>query len=644
MSILKFKQSDLVNLEYSLEREFLSTNRAGGYMNTTITCCNTRKYHGLMVCPLSDGSSERYVLLSSVDETVVQHEQSFNLALHKFPGSYEPKGHKYITAFDYTPTPSITYRVGGVEIRKELLWLHSADRLMIRYTLLEATSPTRLRLRPFLAYRSIDTLSRANMFASGHSTPVAGGASVTPYSDMPTLYMQLDSDGEFLPAPDWYYNFEYAKEAERGYESHEDLLTPGIFEMPIAKGQSIILSCSLSEVDPSGIAADYEAEISRRSVKTEFKPCLRHSARQFFVRRGDRAEVIAGYPWYGMRGRDALMALPGLALTQGRADEMTAVLDRMIAERKDGIFANYPGDYSTSDTSLYFFYDMMALERHIGREAIWERYGDVMKEILEAYASDPSGRGVVMHDNGLIWADGGGRPLTWMDGRVDGKAVTERRGYQVEVNALWHTAVCYTLELARQFCDRDTIEKWDGLPERIRESFAATFWLDDGYLADYVNEEEVSRLVRPNQVLACSTAYPLLDEVQTISLLATIDRYLLTPRGLRTLAPDSVDYTGFYEGDEMARSLSTHEGSIRPWLLVPYLAIKLKLYGADYLDEAKGIIDSFREDFTEYGIGTVAELYEGNPPYRPKGAISFAVNVAAVLCMIEAVETAEAEL
>ena len=150
--------------------------------------------------------------------------------------------------------------------------------------------------------------------------------------------------------------------------------------------------------------------------------------------------------------------------------------------------------------------------------------------------------------------------------------------------------------------------------------------------------------MRPNQVLACSTTYPLLDEVQTISLLATIDRYLLTPRGLRTLAPDSVDYTGFYEGDEMARSLSTHEGSIRPWLLVPYLAIKLKLYGADYLDEAKGIIDSFREDFTEYGIGTVAELYEGNPPYRPKGAISFAVNVAAVLCMIEAVETAEAEL
>ncbi len=642
MAILKFQQSDLVNLEFSLEREFLSTNRAGGYMNTTITCCNTRKYHGLMVCPISDGSSDRYVLLSSMDETVIQHQQSFNLALHKFPGSYEPKGHKYITAFDYTPTPSITYRVGGVVLRKELLWLHTSDRLMIKYTLLEATSPTRLRLRPFLAFRSIDSLSRANMFASGHSTPVEGGVSVTPYSDMPTLYMQIDSPNEFLPAPDWYYNFKYAKEAERGYESQEDLLTPGIFEMDIAKGQSIIVSCSLSKVDTSGLTREYDEEIGRRSVKTEFKPCLQHSARQFFVRRGGKTELIAGYPWYGMRGRDALMALPGLALTQGRTEDMTAVLDRMIDERKGGLFANYPGDYSSSDTSLHFFYCMSCLEHHIGRENIWNRYGTVMKEVLDAYMCDSLGRGVIVHDNGLVWADGGGRPLTWMDAVVNGEAVTERRGYQVEVNALWYKAVCYTLELARQFGDSATIDKWGHMPERIRKSFIETFWLEEGYLADYVNEEETSRLIRPNQVTACSSSYNLLDDSQTISVLETIDRYLLTPRGLRTLSPDSVDYTGFYEGDEEARNLSSHEGSIRPWLLVPYLSAKLRIYGAGYLPKAKEMLESFREDFTEYGIGTVAELYEGNPPYTPKGAISFAVNVAAVLSMIHFVERMEA--
>ena len=245
MSVLTFDKKELGNLEYSLQREMLATDRRGGYMSTTIVCCNTRKYHGLMVAPIDD-SDRAYVLLSSVDETVVHDGQSFNLALHRFPGTYEPRGHKYITDFEYTPTPTITYRVGSIVLRKELLWIHNRTQLMIRYTLLEAPSDVRLRLRPFFAFRDKHALTHANMEADGRSRPIPGGVKCRLYSDFPWLYLQTDCrDAEFVPAPDWYYNFEYAREIERGYEGDEDLLTTGYFELSLGRRQSVIFSASV---------------------------------------------------------------------------------------------------------------------------------------------------------------------------------------------------------------------------------------------------------------------------------------------------------------------------------------------------------------------------------------------------------------
>ena len=250
MSALTFDKSELGNLEYSLQREMLATDRKGGYMSTTIVCCNTRKYHGLMVAPI-DETDEAYVLLSSLDETIIQHDQSFNLALHRFKGVYEPRGHKYITDFKYTPTPTITYRVGGVVLRKELLWIHKRTQLMIRYTLVDAHSDTTLRLRPFFAFRNKHSLSKANMEANGRSYPVAGGVKCKLYEGYPWLYLQTDkADAEFVAAPDWYYGFEYPEEIKRGYDGYEDLLTTGYFEMPIKKG--VAKRCRLSYRSQAG--------------------------------------------------------------------------------------------------------------------------------------------------------------------------------------------------------------------------------------------------------------------------------------------------------------------------------------------------------------------------------------------------------
>lgn len=642
MAILEFDKKELGNLEYSLSRELISTDRAGGYMSTTIVCCNTRKYHGLMICPVDELGGDNYVLLSSVDETVVQHDRSFNLAIHKFPGNYEPKGHKYIVNFAYTPTPTITYRVGGVVLTKELLWLHSRRQLLIRYTLLEAQSPTKLRLRPFLAFRQVHELSKANLLADGRSHRVEGGVRNRLYEGFPWLYLQLDTPAEFIESPDWYYNFEYIEEARRGYPYLEDLLTTGYFETDIQKGQSVILSCSTEEADPQKLAALFGTEIAKRSEKTEFLPCLRHSARQFLVRRGARTEVVAGYPWFGRWGRDTFISLPGITLTRGDAESCEAVIDTLTGEMQDGLFPNMGSAYNSVDAPMWFFWTLQQLEKHIGAKKVWKKYGRYMKDVLNAYRKG-IGQGIRMRENGLVWASQEGISFTWMDAVVDGVPVTGRDGYQVEVNALWYNAVCYTLQLARRLGDKTFVKEWEELPEKIGKSFVDTFWLEEqGYLADYVDLTHVNRFIRPNQIIACSVDHSPLTDAQKRSVIRTVTRYLLTPKGLRTLSPANPLYEGHYEGDQPTRDRAYHQGTVWPWLLEHYVKARFDLMGADYLPEAKEALANFEEDITRAGIGTLSEVYDGDPPYRPGGAISQAWSVGAVLRINEMIEEAEA--
>lgn len=633
MSALTFDKSELGNLEYSLQREMLATDRRGGYMSTTIVCCNTRKYHGLMVAPI-DESDRTYVLLSSLDETVVQHDQSFNLALHRFPGTYEPRGHKYITDFEYTPTPTITYRVGGVILKKELLWIHKRTQLMIRYTLVDAHSQTKLRLRPFFAYRDKHSLSKANMMANGRSYPIICGVKNRLYEGFPWLHLQTNRpDAEFVAAPDWYYDFEYSQEALRHYESHEDLLTTGYFEVDIKKGESVIFSASVDEMSsPKEIEELFEQQIARRTHKEDFISCLHHSARQFVIRRpGNRTEMIAGYPWFGVIGRQTLQALPGVVLEQGYKEDCFDILDTMIRDMKDGDFADTASAAYAADAPLWFFRTMQELEREVGAKEIWSRYGDVMKSILESYKRGVGGV-VSLHENGLIWADGGDHPMTWMNSVVDGKPVTPRRGYAVEIQALWYNAVCYTLELARKNSDKAFVAQWAELPEKTKSSFVSKFWLgDEGYLADYVNEMEVNKFIRCNMIIACGLNYKMLDESQIVSVIMTTRQHLLTARGLRTLSPRNPLYKGTLEGDQAQRDIAGKNGTVWIWPLAFYVKSCFDIMGEKFVDEAREIIRGFEEDIQTYCIGSVNEVYDADPPYRAKGSMSQAWSVGAVL-------------
>ena len=639
MSALTFDKSELGNLEYSLQREMLATDRIGGYMSTTIVCCNTRRYHGLIVAPIDD-SDRTYLLLSALDETIIQHDQTFNLALHRFKGAYEPRGHKYITDFEYTPTPTITYRVGGVILKKEMLWIHKRTQLMIRYTLVDAHSETRLRLRPFLAFRDKHALTHANLEADGHSYPAVNGVKCRLYGSFPWLYLQTSKpDTEFVPAPDWYYNFEYLQDIARGYEGHEDLMTTGYFETELKKGESIIFSASLDEMGSTKTIEEmFNASIARRTHKIDFESCLEHSARQFLIRRpGNRTEVISGYPWHGVSGRQTFIALPGITLWQNHKEDCLDALDTQVRAMHDGMFA---GDFSAAagaDTPLWFFWTLQQLETQIGAAEVWKRYGDAMKQILETYKKGIAGR-VILNDNGLIWASSDEVPLSWMNAMIDGRAVTPRNGYQVEVNALWYNAVCYTLRLAGENGDKKFVKAWEKLPAKTAATFNELFRLADGYLADYVGAEGANQFIRPNMIIACGLPYKMIDEQTQLDVIRTVRQHLLTPKGLRTLSPRNPLYKGSQEGSPAERDFAGKNGSVWPWVLAFYVRACFDIDKEAYLPAASEIFENFNEDIQTYGIGSIGELYDADPPFAPRGAISQAWSVAALLDILHQIE------
>lgn len=649
MGYLKFDKNKLVNLEYSLQREFLATNRSGGYCSTTIVCCNTRKYHGLLVVPIETFQGENHVLLSSLDETIVQHGQVFNLGIHKYPGIYEPRGHKYITDLSYDPLFTLKYRVGGVILKKEILMVHNQSQVLIRYTLEDAHSETLLRLKPFLAYRNIHALSKANMYANTKYTEVENGIASNLYAGFPSLYMQLNKGNEFISSPDWYYNIEFSKEQERGYDYQEDLFVPGYFEIPIKKGESIIFSASTEEINPSSLKRKFKQEEEKRDARDNFEQCLKYSAAQFIVHKGKDSEVIAGYPWFGSWGRDTFIALPGLTLAANKdIKSCKEVIKTTENQLHEGLFPNIgkgeQAAYNSIDAPLWYFWTLQQFEKANKDTDIWKTHGPKMKNILSHFR-EGTNPGISVKSNGLIWGEIPGKALTWMDAIVDGTPVTPRTGFAVEINALWYNAVCYALELATKAKDNKFINKWQEWPERIKNAFISTFWNSDSqYLADHVNQEGTNMQVRPNQIFACSLPFSPLDDNMKKEVLSVITKELLTRKGLRTLSPNDEQYKGHYEGDQATRDRAYHQGTVWPWLIGAYIEASLNLYGKQFLPEAKELLADFEEDITNYGICSISEVYDGNPPHAAGGCISQAWSVGEILRSLELVKSFEKHL
>ena len=647
MGYIKFDKAQVVNLEYSLSREILRSNRAGSYSSTTIVGCNTRKYHGWLVCPVDGMGGERHVLLSSVDTTVVSNGQSFNTGIRKYHGDYfSPKGHKYVEDFDIQDIPGMTYRVGNVIMKQERILVHYEEQLLIRYTIIDTDEPVKLQLRPFLAFRSIHQLTHANMWANTRTEPVPNGIRIRMYDGFPWLNMQVSGKAEFVPVPDWYLGVEYVEEQKRGYDYSEDLFVPGFFEITASKGDVIVFSASTKEEKPAGFKTKFTRTVSSKIPRSNFGNCLRNAAQQFIEKRGDDTNIIAGYHWFGSWGRDTFISLPGLALARTSEDLYAAVLDTQVRRMKGGLFPNM-GDndnpaFNSVDAPLWFFQALWSYG--LDPNETWKRYGAAMKDVLNAYRSGTS-FGIHMRENGLIYAGAPGKALTWMDAVVNGEPVTPRDGYAVEINALWYNAVCYSIDCARAAHDRTFVREWQHLPELILMSFIEVFWDEEhGYLADYVNDREMRNMqVRPNMVIATSLPYTMLTREQMKSILDIANRMLVTPRGLRTLSPSEEGYKGIYCGDQETRDRAYHKGTVWPWLMGPFCEGWLKVYGEGGVSRVRKLIMGFEETLTEAGISTISEIYDGDPPHSARGAISQAWSVGEILRIFTLLETKYSE-
>jgi predicted glycogen debranching enzyme len=641
MAFLKFDKAELVNLEYSLARESLRSNRAGSFASTTIAGCNTRKYHGLLICPVEHLDGENHVLLSSLDISIIQHEKSFNLGIHKYEGDlYVPRGHKYIRDFDAEKGSRTSFRVGGVVLTRETMLVQKKEQMLVKITLDDAHSDTRVQFRPFLAFRNIHKLSKANLYLNRQYTKVPNGIKLRMYDGYPELHMQLSKKAEFVPVPDWYYNVEYLEEQRRGYEFKEDLYVPGYFEVPMKKGESIVFSASTTEEKPAGFKRRFTAEEELRTPLDSYRNCLVNSAQQYFVRKNNTTEILSGFPWMGVRSRDTFISLPGLILAAGNDGTVALeVLNTMVSRLKDGLFPNttrqHHDFYNSIDAPLWFIWTLQQLEKQVGINP-WKLYRKEIMQIMDAYRNGTH-FGISMSEDGLVAGGDEGIPLTWMDAMADGQPVTLRPGYAVEVNALWYNAVCQLLEWAGE--KSSVYKRWADLPPKIRNAFVAHFWIEDkGYLADYVHNGFRDHSVRPNQVIAASMDHAPVSKEMKKSLLDVVESELLTKKGLRTLSPKNVAYKGIYMGDQEQRDRSVHQGSVWPWLLEHFVKGYLEVHKRSGIIIARKIYDGFEEDMTKYGIGTIPELYDGNPPHDPRGAISFAPSVASLLRIGEMID------
>ena len=651
MCYLRFDKTQMTNLQDSLFKELLITNRSGAYCSTTLVGCNIRKYHGLLVVPVPEIDDENHVLLSSLDETVIQHGAEFNLGLHKYQGeNYSPKGHKYIVSFEWEKVPTWVYRIGGVLLKKEIAYDTTTFRLYIRYTLLDAHSATTLRLKPFLAFRSVRQWTHENGAANTGFEAVENGIRMCLYQGYPDLYMQLNHKAEWHHQPDWYRGLDYPKERERGYDSSEDLMVPGYFEMPIKKGESIIFTASLASVAPRQMGKLMDAEIAALDSRDSFYHCLVNAAHQFKVQKDGENYLLAGYPWFKCRARDMFISMPGITLSIGEVEmyekymETAAKAIRSYINKEPLPVAIY--EMEQPDTLLWAIWCIQQYGKYVSRQKCNELYGDLLREMIK-FIRDGKHSNLFLHDNGLLYSNGRDRAVTWMNAQSNGRPITPRSGYIVEFNALWYNALKFYEQILSENGGEENkalAAQFAAEAEKTARSFKEVFLNEYGYLLDYVDGQMMDWSVRPNQLFAIALDFSPLDMKERKSVLDICTKELVTPKGIRSLSPKSGGYNPMYIGRQEQRDFAYHQGTAWPWLTGFYLEAYLRVYrmsGVNYIERQ---LIGFEEELFYHCVGTIPELFDGNPRFSGRGAISFAMNVSGILRAIRLLEKYNNEL
>lgn len=633
MTYLQFEKSQMTNLQESMRKEILRTNRSGSYSSSTIVGCNTRKYHGLLVVPIPALGKENFVLLSSLDETVIQHGAEFNLGLHKYAGNtLSPNGHKYIREYSWERVPTTIYRVGGAILKKEIIFQHFHDRILIRYTLLDAHSQTTLRLRPFLAYRAVNQLTHENAAVNMDYTEIDNGIKTCMYEGYPDLYMQTNKKSEYIFMPNWYKGIEYEREQEMGYEYSEDLYVPGYFEFIIKKGESVIFSAGLEPVKTTQLKKIFDEEVAVHQPRSGFTECLTNAAHQFHFEKNGEHYIIAGYPWFKTRARDTFLALPGLTLAIGEVDRYKAVMETAIKAIND-FMDNKPisvdiEEVDAPDVLLWAVWCIQQYSRLISREDALKLYFPMVKKIVDFIRKDkhPS---LDVRENGLLFTRGSDKPATWMNAMVNGRPANPRAGFVVEINALWYNALECCAHLHEFLGMDDKAKVYHKLAEKAGLSFKKVHLNHHGYLLDYVGTNHTSWSVRPNMLIATSLENTPLIKQEKKAIFDICTKELRTSKGIRSLSPKSGGYNPIYEGPN--RDAAYHQGTVWPWLLGFYLETCIKIYGQSGLSFVDRSLVGLEEEMFYHCLGTLPEFFDGNPPFHGRGALSYALNVAAIL-------------
>lgn len=642
--MIRFDESVLHDVEQALSREWLETNALGAFACSSLAGANTRRYHGLLTT-CARPPVGRQLLLSKLEDSVTVAGERYEFSSNQYEGALHPQGFRHLRGFRLDPWPVFTFEAGGALIEKSIFLLRDRPAVAVAWELMSCESELDIDVRPLIAFRDYHSTTHANSSIDPTVEVEDGLVRLKPYAGLPDLYL-AHSGRDIEPLGQWYYNFFYERERERGLDFQEDLFCPLQMRGKLSTGKPFVIIASTKAEQVSGFERLRQQERKARSVVRASAPRERElvadltvAADQFIARRGDGFTVMAGYPWFTDWGRDTMIALPGLTLAPGREAIARSILRTFASNISEGMVPNHFPDqgelpaYNTVDASLWYFEAVRGHLDRTGDASLRDELYPVLLDILERHIHGTRFN-IHLRPDGLLESGEPGVQLTWMDAKVGDWVVTPRTGLPVEIQALWYNALCIVSKLAEQRKDQANATRFAKIAASAKKSFNQLFWSAElGCLYDVVDGERRDASIRPNQIFAVSLPHTMLPATRARRIVDVVRSHLLTPYGLRTLSPSDADYRGRYQGGPLERDGAYHQGTVWPWLLGPFVTAFVKVNGrtAAARREAESMFAAFPRHLLEAGIGQVSEIFDGDAPHAPRGCIAQAWSVAELL-------------
>jgi len=656
----------LSRFDDAIQKEWIVTNGLGGYASSTVLGINTRKYHGLLVASLHP-PRDRRVFLAKLDEEVGLENNVYPLGANEFQNVVFPQGYGFLREFSISPFPKYTYAVQGVEIRKTVFMPYEKNGVIVIYNVANRSRfDVRLQAFPLVSWRHFHSVTDRWKIPVEFSEEHADNGFKMRFKLPQSALLAAVVGGGYFAKGKWVDRVYFREEAHRGESCLDDCYQPGYFEVEVEAGgngdfaiiavadenedvaEKVLASMPATMYD---VQALFEKETKRHEnflarfyylhvgvSASDWSSWLVLATDAFIVRgMGDEQRaVIAGYHWFEPWGRDTFVSLSGLLLVTGRFEDARKLFLTFKKYCSQGLIPNFlpdqagPPAYNTVDASLWYVNAVLQYLKYTGDfKFVQEQLWDTLKAIVENHIKGTMFE-IRLDVDGLLAHDS---QLTWMDAAVDGKAVTPRAGKAVEVQALWYNALRTAELLAGRFKESSDAERYGQIAERAQKSFNEKFWdAEKSCLFDVVGEAGVDSSLRPNQVFAVALDFVMLDDVKSEKVVDVVQRELLTPYGLRTLARNDSRYAGFYSGDRGSRDGAYHNGTVWPWLLGPFTTafLKTKGYSEFRRDYALRVFLAplFTKQVGQVGLGALNEIFDGEPPHTPRGCITQAWSVA----------------